>query len=101
MSCTLSQNFGSLDSLKLRVRCGLSPCAAQMRCTLEWLRPTALASLRADQCVAAGGFSLSATRSIVAASKGGLRPGRVAPNSGRLTVLHVAQRECQPFFQGT
>ena len=35
----------------------LSPCAAQMRCTLVWLRPTARASLRADQCVLAGGFS--------------------------------------------
>src|SRR5271165_3485330 len=70
MSCTLSQNFGSLESLKLRVRCGLSSCAAQMRCTLEWLRPTALAILRSDQCVPCGRLSLSVmvtTRAIVAA----------------------------------
>ena len=49
-----------------------------MRCTLEWLRPTAMAVLRSDQCVPPGGFSLSVmltTRLIVAESKGGF--GRV------------------------
>ena len=55
---------------------------AQMRLArgVESARWIALASLRADQCVAPGGFSLSVmatTRSIVAASSG-LRPGRGA-----------------------
>jgi len=55
---------------------------------LEWLSPPALASLRADQCVPAGGFSLSVmltTRSIAAAVRGGLRPGRVASRSSPAT----------------
>ena len=66
--------LGVGESLKPRIRCGFSPCAAQMRCTLESLRPTALASLRADQCVPAGGFSCNVmltTRSIAAAVRGG------------------------------
>ena len=69
---TFSTNCLSFDSLKVFARCGFRPCAAQMRCTLAWLRPTALASLRADQCVPAGGFScsvISTTRLIIAASK--------------------------------
>ena len=43
--------------------------------------PAALASLRADQWVPAGGVSCSViwtTRSITAALSGGLRPGRLA-----------------------
>jgi hypothetical protein len=39
----LVANFGSFDSLKLFTRCGLRPCAAQIRCTLRWLTPAAFA----------------------------------------------------------
>src|SRR5271166_5825847 len=43
MSWTLVANFGSFDSLKVFTRCGFSPCAAQIRWTLRWLIPAALA----------------------------------------------------------
>ena len=59
MSSTFSVNLGSLDSLKVRVRCGLSPCAFQMRCTLVWLMPATFAMLRTLQCVASAGRSLA------------------------------------------
>src|SRR3984893_13428384 len=38
-------------------KCGFSPCAFQIRCTLVWLMPSALASVWALQCVAAGALS--------------------------------------------
>jgi hypothetical protein len=77
----LSTNCLSFDNLKPRVRCGFSPCAFQIRCTLVWPRPTARAIVRVLQCVAAAGFSrsvFSTTSAIFSAVKGGLRPGRVA-----------------------
>jgi hypothetical protein len=55
-SLTLSTNRLSFDSLKVLTKCGFKPCAFQIRCTLVWLMPVALASVRALQCVAAGGF---------------------------------------------
>ena len=63
-------------------------CDGSPKVSRPGLRPTALAILRSDQCVPPGGFSLSVmlpTRSIVAASKGGLRPGRVASRSSPAT----------------
>src|SRR6185369_5804940 len=79
-SCTLAANFGSFDSLKVLTRCGLRPCAAQMRCTLRWLTPAAFAIARPVQCVASPGGSasvISTTRSIVSAVSGGLPDGLV------------------------
>ena len=72
----------SLDSLKVFTRCGFSSCAAQMRCTLVWLSPTARAML-ADAPVralpaASRARSSATTRAITAADSGGLRPGRLA-----------------------
>jgi hypothetical protein len=81
MSCTLAANWGSFDSLKVRTRCGFNLCAAQIRCTLRWLTPAALAIVRPVQCVASPGGAarvISTIRSTVAEAKGGLRPGRVA-----------------------
>ena len=80
--------FWVIGELEAARQMRLEPMRRQMRCTLEWLRRTALASLRADQCVARGGFWLSVmatTRSIAPASKGGLRPGRVASRSSPAT----------------
>jgi hypothetical protein len=31
----LGGNFGSFDSVKVRTRCGLRPCAAKIRCALR------------------------------------------------------------------
>ncbi len=42
----LGGKLRSFDSLKVRMRCGLRPCAAQMRCTLRWLTPAAFAIAR-------------------------------------------------------
>src|SRR6516162_8504477 len=36
----------SVDNLKVLIRCGCKPCAAQIRCTLRWLIPAALAIAR-------------------------------------------------------
>src|SRR5271168_2665890 len=76
-----STNRLSFDSLKPRTRCGLSPCAFQIRRTLVWLRPTVWAIVRVLHWVAAGGFScrvLSTTCAITSGANGGLRPGRLA-----------------------
>ena len=57
MSRTLSMNSGSGDSLKVSVRCGLSPNARQIRLIADWDMPVAAAIDRVDQCVASGGVS--------------------------------------------
>ena len=51
----LAMSNGSGDSLKLFVRCGCSPKACQMRCTLIGLTPVAFASVRVLQWVAPRG----------------------------------------------
>src|SRR6266849_4641700 len=69
--------------------------AAQIRCTLRWLIPAALAIARPVQCVAWPGGSasvISTTRSIVAGDNGGLPAGRVASCSKPSTpsAMHLA-----------
>src|SRR5258708_12859043 len=59
MWTSLSANFGSLESLKGRDRCGLRPCSFQTRCTVVWPTPISSANIRALQCVACLGFSLA------------------------------------------
>ena len=49
-------NSGSVDSLKVSLRCGCSKNARQMRCTLDTDRPEALAIERVLQCAAARGI---------------------------------------------
>src|SRR5580704_8657354 len=96
-SWTLAANFGSFDSLNVRTRCGLRPCAAQMRCTLRWLTPAAFAIARQVQCVVSPGGSLSVistTRSTAAGVSGGLPPGRVASCSSPSTPSAI-NRACQ------
>ena len=56
MSRTFSTNSGSVDSLKVSLRCGCSENARQMRCTVETDTPVALAIERVLQCVAAAGM---------------------------------------------
>ena len=48
-------NCGSVDSLKVSTKWGLSPKARQIRLTAVWLIPNARASDRVDQCVASFG----------------------------------------------
>src|SRR6202162_4284992 len=59
MSTTFSANFGSLESLNGRDRCGLRPCSFQTRGTVVWPTPISSANIRALQCVACLGFSLA------------------------------------------
>ena len=70
MSRTFSTNSGSVDSLKVSLRCGCSPKARQMRCTVETDRPDALAIERVLQCVAARGIvsSVVVTTSAILSS---------------------------------
>src|SRR5450631_184678 len=73
MSSTFATKSGSLEILKLRTRCGLRPCSAQMRCTLVWLMPISSAIDRTLQCVALAGRSFtvfSTTLSFMAALSG-------------------------------
>ena len=58
MSRTLSMNSGSVDNLKVSSIHGLRPNAFQIRLTVGWLIPVALAMPRVDQCVASAGFSV-------------------------------------------
>src|SRR6266481_4477152 len=52
----LSTNSGSVDSLKVSLRCGWRENARQMRCTVEIDKPEALAIERVLQWVAAAGI---------------------------------------------
>ena len=56
-SPTTSRNFSSKRGsvLKVRIRCGLSPCARHTRLTKLWVVPTCRAIDRHDQCVAPPG----------------------------------------------
>ena len=54
-SRTFWMNNGSPDSLKVPVRCGLSPNAFQIRPTVDLLSPDRLAIDARDQCVASMG----------------------------------------------
>ena len=56
MSRTFSTNWGSVESLKVSVRCGANEKALQMRCTVEMDKPDALAIERVLQCVASDGI---------------------------------------------
>src|SRR4051794_38829084 len=79
MSRSLAANAGSLDSLKVRARCGRGLWARQIRCTELMLIPTAAAMALAVQWAASCGGSVgvsSTTRSIVACARGGMRDGR-------------------------
>src|SRR6266536_2654643 len=89
-STTFSTNSGSVDSLKVSARCGLSPKARQIRPTVDLLSPDLSAICLRDQWVASLGVSSSvatttaSTRSTVI---DGGRPGRSSssnPSSRRL-----------------
>jgi hypothetical protein len=91
-SRTCSTNSGSLDSLKVSVRCGGSRTAFQIRPTMERLSPERLAIDARDQWVASGGVS-SRVATITASTCSSLMflgaPGRGAstsPSSRRATT---------------
>jgi len=72
-------NSGSSDNLKVSVAQGFSPNARQMRDTVGWLIPVALAMSRVDQWVASLGLSVRVlTTSASMSSSPNLRgtPGR-------------------------
>jgi hypothetical protein len=59
MSRTFSMNNGSVDNLKVSSIHGLSPNAFQIRDTVGWDIPVALAIERVDQCVASAGLDVN------------------------------------------
>lgn len=82
-----SANFGSVDSLNVRMRCGASWWASRIRCTERRLTPAAFASIRPVQWVASpgGGPSVSSTTLSTVAVASGCLPGlrvlsRVSPS---------------------
>src|ERR1700710_426481 len=82
MSRTLAANLGSLDSLKVRIRCGAKPWARQMRWTEVRLTPAILAITRPGQWVVSPGGCASVRApirsAISSASLGTRRAGLVA-----------------------
>src|SRR4029453_12707164 len=97
MPRSLATNAGSLESLKVRTRCGRSLCARQIRSTELGLIPTAAAMAAAVQWVASRGGSVAVnatTRSIVACARGGMRGGRVLSRSKPGTPS-LMNRSCQ------
>ena len=62
MSWSFSTKLGSRLTLNVRKRCGLSPCAIQIRRTVAALTPTSLAMSRVLQCVAFAGSSCGVIR---------------------------------------
>ena len=65
MSRTLSMNSGSVDSLKVSVRCGCKPKARQIRCTVVWVKPARLGHRRVLQCVASAAGAQASSPSPV------------------------------------
>src|SRR5215213_9994399 len=91
MSTTLSTNSGSVDSLKVSVRCGLRPKVRQIRPIVDLLSPDLSAICLRDQWVASVGVSSSVattTASTCSTVIDGGRPGRsssISPSSRRAT----------------
>src|SRR6266540_1402769 len=83
-STTLSTNSGSVDSLKVSTRCGLSPNLRQIRPIVDLLSPERAAIDVRDQCVAFPGVSSSVattTASTCSTVIDGGRPGRSSSGS--------------------
>src|SRR5713101_1426140 len=102
MSLSFSANFGSFDSLNVRMRCGASWWASRIRCTERKLTPAAFASIRPVQWVASPGGGPSAksiTRCTVAAGSGGLPGLRVLSRVSPATPSAM-NRACQRHTTG-
>ena len=83
-STTLSTNSGSVDSLKVPVKCGLRSNLRQIRPIADLLSPARLAIEARDQCVASWGISSSVavmTSSTLSSRIDGGRPGRGSSTS--------------------
>jgi hypothetical protein len=80
----------------VRTKCGFKSASRQMRCTLEWLMPTAFAIDRVLQCVAFGGgcIVVVSTFSFTSADSGFLREGRVLSRRRPSTPVSM-YRSCQ------
>src|SRR6266436_72354 len=92
----LSTNSGSVDSLKVSLRCGWRENARQMRCTVEIDKPEALAIERVLQWVAAAGIvsNVVVTTSAIFSSpilRGAPGRGSSARPSSRLAANRLRQ----------
>ena len=94
---SFSAKAGSLESLKLRQRCGLRPCAFQMPCTVEAAMPATLAIARSVQWVASWGGGSCVRRMIQATRSGGTGafPGRRDRSKSRPSTPSCMNRSCQ------
>jgi hypothetical protein len=97
MSRSFSAKAGSLESLKLRHRCGARPCVFQMLWTVETARPQVSAIARAVQCVAScgGGASVRRTTSLTRAASTGAFPGGRVLSRNRPSTRAAMNRSCQ------
>jgi hypothetical protein len=84
-STSFSSNRGSVLTLNVSTKCGLSPSADQIPCTDAGETPTRVAMPRTDQCVAPSGVVWVVNRTICAIFSGGIdgfgpRPLATSPN---------------------
>src|SRR3954471_23720849 len=89
-------NSGSLDSLKVSLRCGCNPKARQMRLTVLRLKPDSCASERVLQCVASRGSDSSVVVSTCSTSASlTLRgvPGRGSSSKPSNTLLRKREHK--------
>ena len=87
-SVSLSSNAGSVEILKVATRCGLSPRAFQIRCTVLRLTPACLAIDRVLQWVSPLGLECSVACTISSTFSAGIdgfgpRPWRTSPSLAR------------------
>jgi hypothetical protein len=92
----LSTNFGSRLNWKVSTRCSLRSCCRQIRRTVDWLKPRALAIVRVLRCLGRfGGFPSSAafTRKTILGTRDRWDPARtrsVPLQPGRAQKLEIA-----------
>src|SRR5262245_44399432 len=102
MSLSFAANFGSFDSLNVRMRCGASWWASRMRCTDRKLTPATFASIRPVQCVASPGggpVTRSMTSCTVSAGSGAL-PGLRVLSRSKPSTPSAMNRACQVHTTG-
>ena len=95
-SISFSSNFGSLDSLNVSTRCGLSPRAAHTRCTVAADTPAFAAIVRHDQWVWPSGVECLVRCTISSIFSCGIvdlrpRPARTFPSFAKPSSANRAR----------
>src|SRR5712691_9356069 len=95
MSRTFSTKNGSVESLKWRCRCGSSPNACQMRCTVDFESRVWPAIWRTLQCVPSFGFVSNVLRTNCATRSSLIGRGRPGRNSSCNPDTPCSKNRCR------